>query len=161
MATHRMDVSVRFGVPDLLETVVGTAQLSLLRVPDVRMHSEAAAIATIARAGLIPGQRDPRPRPVGARPEVVIRTHPREGTLVRRGTRVDYDLAPGEPRSLVMPIPIYVDYDAASTLDGASAALGSHSAESITQVASTGFIDYDVVDTVHDHVAGATEVTER
>jgi hypothetical protein len=95
MATHRTDVSVRSGVPGLLETTVGSADIPLTRVPDVRLHSEAAAIGMIARAGLVAGQRSPRPRPIGGRPEVVIRSYPREGTLVRRGTRVDYELLPG------------------------------------------------------------------
>lgn len=98
MATHRMDVSVRFGAPDPLETKVEAAEVPLLRVPDVRLWSEMSAIAAFARAGLVPGQRNPRPRPACGTPEVVIRTYPRGGTLVRRGTRVDYELLPGVPR---------------------------------------------------------------
>jgi len=103
MATHRTDVSVRFGVPGLLQTTVEAAEVPLLRVPDVRMHSEAAAVAMIARAGLVPGQRHPRPRPTGGRSEVVVRTRPREGALVRSGTRVDYELLPGEPAAKTEP----------------------------------------------------------
>jgi hypothetical protein len=98
MATHRMDVSVRFGAPDLLEAKVEAAEVPLRRVPDVRLRSEMSAIVAIARAGLVPGQRSPRPRPACGTPEVVIRTFPRGGTLVRRGTRVDYELLPGVPR---------------------------------------------------------------
>ena len=97
MATHRKDVSVRFGAPGLPETRVQTAGLPLLRVPDVRMRSEDSAIAMIATAGLVPGKRSPRPRPADGTPEVVIRTFPRRGTLVRRGTCVDYELLPGVP----------------------------------------------------------------
>ena len=95
MATHRKDVSVRFGAPGLLETKVQAAEIPLLRVPDVRMRSEDSAIAMIASAGLVPGKRSPRPRPADGAPEVVIRTFPRRGTLVRRGTCVDYELLPG------------------------------------------------------------------
>ena len=97
MATHRKDVSVRFGAPGLLETKVQAAEIPLLRVPDVRMRSEASAIAMIASVGLVPGKRSPRPRPAGGTPEVVIRTFPSGGTLVRRGTCVDYELLPGVP----------------------------------------------------------------
>jgi len=97
MATHRGDVSVRFGAPGLLETKVQAAEIALRRVPDVRMRSEASAIAMIASAGLVPGKRSPRPRPAGGASEVVIRTFPRGGTLVRRGTCVDYELLPGVP----------------------------------------------------------------
>ena len=116
MATHRTDVSVGSGVPGLLETTVRTIELPLLRVPDVRLRSEAAAIATIAEAGLVPGQRSPRPRPASGRSEVVIRTSPRAGTLVRRGTRIDYELLPGEPR---MPgsSAAHRDHDAAVSLE--------------------------------------------
>ena len=94
MATHRLDVSGRFGVPGLLETTVEALDVPLVRVPDVRLRSEAAAIAVISATGLVPGQRFPRPRPASGRPEVVVRTHPREGTLVRRGARIDYELLP-------------------------------------------------------------------
>ena len=97
MATHRKDVSVRFGAPGLLETKVQAAEIPLQRVPDVRMRSEASAIAMIASVGLVPGKRSPRPRPAGGTPEVVIRTFPSGGTLVRRGTCVDYELLPGGP----------------------------------------------------------------
>ena len=97
MATHRKDVSARFGAPGLLETKVQAAEIPLQRVPDVRMRSEASAIAMIASVGLVPGKRSPRPRPAGGTPEVVIRTFPSGGTLVRRGTCVDYELLPGVP----------------------------------------------------------------
>ena len=98
MATHRPDVSVRFGAPGLLESKIQSPEIPLLRVPDVRMLTEVAATAAIASLGLVPGQRIPRPRPASGISEVVIRTSPRGGTLVRRGTRVDYELLPGEPR---------------------------------------------------------------
>ena len=97
MATHRADVSVRLGAPGFLETKVQAAEIPLRRVPDVRMRSEASAIAVIASEGLVPGRRSPRPRPAGGTSEVVIRTFPRGGTLVRRGTCIDYELLPGEP----------------------------------------------------------------
>ena len=141
MATHRTDVSVRFGVPGLLETAVEAAEVSILRVPDVRMHSEAAAVAVIARAGLVPGQRHPRPRPTGGRSEVVVRTCPREGTPVRRGTRVDYELLPGEPTANTKPQG-YDDHDSsleaeveAPTTDGVG-------------VDRPPYVDYDVIDTL-------------
>ena len=146
MATHRTDVSVRFGVPGLLETKVTTAELPLVRVPDLRMWSEAAAIATIAQAGLIPGQRNPRPRPANGRPEVVIRTTPRAGTLVRRGTRIDYDLLPGEPREPREPrgAGAYIDHDCAANL-GAEAELPG---EDLVEEARPPYVDYDVIDTL-------------
>ena len=97
MATHRRDVSGRLGAPGFLETKAQAAEISLLRVPDLRMRSEASAIAMIASAGLVPGKRSPRPRPAGGASEVVIRTFPSEGTLVRPGTSVDYELLPGVP----------------------------------------------------------------
>ena len=97
MTTHRTDVSVRFGVPDLPETQVRTAEAPFVRVPDVRMHSEASAIAMIASSGLVPGLRSPWPRPVSGVSEVVVRTFPRRSTLVARGSRVDYELLPGDP----------------------------------------------------------------
>lgn len=97
MATHRKDVSVRFGAPGLLETKVQAAEIPLLRVPDVRMQSEASAIAMIASVGLVPGRRSPRPRPAGGAAEVVVRTFPSVGSLVRRGACVDYELLPGVP----------------------------------------------------------------
>ena len=96
MATHRSDVYVRFGVPGAVESATDSAEISLVRVPDVRLQAEAAAIATIVRAGLVPGQRSPRPRPASGRPEVVMRSRPGAGALVRRGTRVDYELLPGQ-----------------------------------------------------------------
>jgi beta-lactam-binding protein with PASTA domain len=161
MATHRMDVSVRFGVPDALEAAVDAAELPLVHVPDVRMHSEATAIAEIAAAGLVPGQRDPRPRPVNGRPEVVIRTHPRGGTLVRRGTRIDYEVAPGQPRAPMVTIAAYSDHDAASTLNSASAPPTLPQPTTTTRVTSEGYVDYDTADTVHVVFSEEAEVVER
>lgn len=143
MATHRTDVSVRFGVPGLVETKVATTELPHLRVPDVRMRSEPEAIATFARAGLVPGQRRPRPRPASGRSEVVMRTNPREGTLVRRGTRIDYDLLPGEPRQR-FSAGAYVDYDAAASLDAEPEPQAPHEVEE----AQAPYVDYDVIDTL-------------
>lgn len=97
VATHRKDVSVRFGAPGLLMTKAQAADVPLLRVPDVRMRSEASAIAMIASVGLVSGKRSPRPRPADGKPEVVIRTFPSVGTLVPRGACVDYELLPGVP----------------------------------------------------------------
>lgn len=149
MATHRTDVSGRLRVPDALETAVAAAVVPLVHVPDVRMHSEATAIAAIVAAGLVPGRRAPRPRPVSGRPEVVIRTLPRHGTEVRRGTRIDYEVAPGVPRRPVVAIPVYLDHDAASTLNAMSAPPARPQPPMTTQAASEGYIDYDVADTVH------------
>jgi hypothetical protein len=161
MATHRTDVSVRFGVPDALEAAVGAAELPLLYVPDVRMHSEGTAIAEIAAAGLVPGRRDPRPRPVNGRPEVVIRTHPRGGTLVRRGTRIDYEVAPGEPRTPMVTIPDYSDHDAASTLNAVSSPPALHPPTTTTRASAEGYVDYDTADTVHVIDSEAAGVLER
>lgn len=97
MATHRTDVSVRFGAHGPPGTTVRSAESLLVRVPDVRLRSEVSAIALITRSGLVPGLRSPRPRPVSGVSEVVIRTFPRGSTMVRRGTCVDYELLPGEP----------------------------------------------------------------
>jgi beta-lactam-binding protein with PASTA domain len=160
MATHRTDVSVRFGIPDALEAAVGAVELPLVHVPDVRMHAEATAIAEIAAAGLVPGQRDPRPRPVSGRSEVVIRTHPRQGTSVRRGTRIDYEVAPGEPRAPMVTIPDYSDFDAASTLNAISAPPTLSPPITTTRAASDGYVDYDTADTVHVIDAGETGVLE-
>jgi beta-lactam-binding protein with PASTA domain len=104
MATRRTDVSGMLAAPDALTPAAGTAgeaaDPARLRVPDVRLCSEAAAIAAIEAAGLVPGERCPRPRPRSGRTEVVIRTLPRAGTLVSRGTRIDFDVVPGEPRDV-------------------------------------------------------------
>ena len=143
MATHRTDVSVRFGVPGLLETKVATTELPLLRVPDVRMRSEAAAIATIAKAGLVPGHRSPLPRPAGGRSEVVFRTSPHEGTLVRQGTRIDDDLLPGEPRE-PRSSGAYVDYDSAASLD----AEAEPPTPDAVEQDRPPYVDYDVIDTL-------------
>ena len=68
----------------------------LVRVPDVILSFEDEARAGLAAAGLSPGRRDPAPRPATGRAEVVIRTHPRVGSLVLAGSSVDYELLPGE-----------------------------------------------------------------
>jgi hypothetical protein len=98
METHRAGVSGSLGVPDAVESALDEVDPGMLRVPDVRLCSEPVAIARLVAAGLVPGERSPRPRPIDGRPEVVIRTHPRADALVRRGTRIDYELAPGQPR---------------------------------------------------------------
>jgi beta-lactam-binding protein with PASTA domain len=104
MATRRTDVSGELGAPTALapaaEAAVEAVDGTLLRVPDVRLCSEAAAIAAIEDAGLVPGERCPRPRPRSGRAEVVVRTLPRAGTLVPRGTRIDFDIIPGDPRDI-------------------------------------------------------------
>ena len=116
MATHRTDVSVGFAAPDPLESKIQPAENLLLHVPDVRMLTEAAATATIASVGLVPGQRIPRPRPVSGIREVVIRTFPRVGTLVQRGTRVDFELLPGQPSDRAVTLGD-ADYDAMEAHD--------------------------------------------
>jgi hypothetical protein len=161
MATHRTDVSVRFGVPDTVEAAVGAAELPLVQVPDVRLDSEATAIARIAAAGLVPGQRCPRPRPVSGRSEVVVRTHPRQGALVRRGTRIDYDVVPGEPRASTAAGPDDGGIGAASTLNAASAPPTWPLPSTSTHAASEGYVDYDVVDTVHVAGSEASEGLEQ
>ena len=148
MATHRTDVSVRFGVPDALQSAVGAAQLPLVHVPDVRLRAEATAIAEIAAAGLVPGHRDPRPRPVNGRPEVVIRTHPRHGALVRRGTRIDYEVAPGRPKGAEVPVPGYGDDVAAPTTSAASTLPPAPTPIATTRVAADGYVDFDATETV-------------
>ena len=153
MATHRRDVSVHFGVPDALEAAVGAAELPMVRVPDVRLCSEATAIARIAAAGLVPGQRDPRPRPVGGRSEVVIRTRPRHGSAVRRGTRVDYELAPGEPMGLPLAVVEHGLDAATSTSSAVSASPVWSRSASATGGAWEGYVDYDAVETIHAIVA--------
>jgi hypothetical protein len=107
MATHRADVSVLLGVsiePVGMDDVVagdvnGTDATASIRyrVPDVLMRTEEEACAAITTAGLRPGRRDPAPRPVSGRGEVVIRTRPAVGSLVPEGSRIDYDLMPGTP----------------------------------------------------------------
>jgi beta-lactam-binding protein with PASTA domain len=151
-------VSVRFGVPAAPETDVDARELHLVHVPDVRMCSEPSAVAEIAAAGLVPGLRAPRPRPVSGRPEVVVRTHPRPGAAVRSGTRVDYELAPGEPTSPAVDVPDYRDHDAASTRNAVAAPTGGPRYGTVTQAASEGFVDYDTIETVH--VLAAEEAAE-
>ena len=114
-----------------------------VRVPDVRMHSEAAAVALITRAGLVPGQRSPLPRPASGRSEVVMRTRPREGTLVRGGTRVDYELLPGEPRARTKH-ESYVDHDSAACLE----AEVEPAAPDAVAVGPPPYVDCDVIDTL-------------
>ncbi len=142
MATHRADVSVCFGVPDALEAAVAAAELPLVRVPDVRMCSEAKAIARFTAAGLVPGLRAPRPRPVNGRPEVVIRTHPRHGTAVRRGTRIDYELLPGEPVERA-GTQDYTDFDSVSSLD-----VTGQPSSAWSPADRSRYIDYDIIDTL-------------
>ena len=151
MASDRTDVPVRFGVPWALRSAVSTSRSPLVHVPDVRLRAEATAVEEIAAAGLVPGQRDPRPRPVTGRPEVVIRTHPRGGTVVREGTRIDYAVAPGEPQA---PIPDHGDDVAAATTSAASALPTAPRPAATTQVAADGYVDFDVAETVHDPWSG-------
>ena len=161
MATHRKDVSVRFGVPDAPGADVDAGDLPVVHVPDVRMCSEPSAVAEIAAAGLVPGQRAPRPRPVSGRPEVVVRTHPRPGAEVRSGTIVDYELAPGEPSRSAVSVPDYRDHDAASTLNAVAAPTGGPAYGTTTQAASEGFVDYDTIETMHVPAAGDAAEPER
>ncbi len=135
MATHRVDVSVLFGAPAEPIPMTGDASLgsaggvnadddtvtrgvaarSHVRVPDVVLSTESEARADFVAAGLVPGRRDPAPRPVSGRSEVVIRTNPRVGSLVSAGSRIDYEVLPGEPRKRTKP-GAYVDHDVVDTL---------------------------------------------
>ena len=108
----------------VLDVVIGTP----VRVPDVVLESEVRARARIEAAGLAPGRRIPGPRPASHCPEVVMRTHPRAGTLVQAGSKVDYELLPGEPRQLSRATD-HIDHEAASS-----------------RRAPVGPVDFDAVD---------------
>ena len=71
---------------------LGVVDGTPVRVPDVVLSTESQARASLAAAGLAPGRRNPEPRPVTGRSEVVIRTFPRVGSLIPAGSRVDYDV---------------------------------------------------------------------
>ena len=114
-----------------------------VRVPDVVLSTESQARASLAAAGLALGRRNPEPRPVTGRSEVVIRTSPRVGSLVPAGSRVDYELLPGEPRKRTKP-GAYVDYDTASSL-GVVVELPAPDAVGADR---PPYVDYDVIDTL-------------
>ena len=163
MATHLADVSVLFGAPAEPIPAPGDGNLGaagavnadndvdtfgvvagrLVRVPNVVLSTESEARADFVAAGLVPGRRDPAPRPVDGRSEVVIRTHPRVGSLVSAGSRVDYEVLPGEPRKRTKP-GAYVDHDSASSLEITTGPLAQEAAAA--DPASD--VDYDVVDTL-------------
>ena len=92
-----------------LDVVIGTP------VPDVVLESELPARARIEAAGLEPGRRIPALRPASPCSEVVIRIHPRAGTLVQAGSTVDDELLPGETRRLSPPAG-YIDHDVIDAL---------------------------------------------
>ncbi len=168
MATHRTDVSVLFGVPaepiplpgdeshgsargvntatveptPLATLGVVTTDTSV-RVPDVVLSTESQARASLAAAGLAPGIRNPEPRPVTGRSEVVIRTFPRAGSLIPAGSRVDYELLPGEPRNRAKPGD-YADYDSAASLD----VVVEQPAPDAAGADLSPYVDYDVIDTL-------------
>ena len=122
-----------------LGVVAGTP----VRVPDVVLGTESQARADLGAAGLVPGRRDPAPRPVTGRAEVVIRTRPRVGSLVPAGSRVDYELLPGEPRKRTRPS-AYVDYDSASSLD----VVVGPPAPDAAEADPPPYVDYDAIDTL-------------
>ena len=92
-----------------VDVVIGTP------VPDVVLESELPARARIEAAGLEPGRRIPALRPASPCSEVVIRIHPRAGTLVQAGSTVDYELLPGETRRLSPPAGC-IDHDVIDAL---------------------------------------------
>ena len=77
------------------------------------------------------------------RSEVVIRTFPRVGSLVPAGSRVDYELLPGEPRKRTEP-GAYVDYDSAPSLD----VVVEPPAPDAAGADPSPYVDYDAIDTL-------------
>ncbi len=76
-------------------------------VPDVRMRTEAEFFAILAQNNLAPGQRAE-----GYDPEVpatlIVRTNPRQGVEVARGTSIDYVVSLG-PMPTATPSPLPTD----------------------------------------------------
>jgi hypothetical protein len=94
---------------------------------------------------------------------VVIRTHPRAGSLVRRGTRVDYELAPGEPMgpSVHEPGDRALEADADTTLNAAASPVRRPRQDTDTQSGADGFVDYDTVQAVPLRTDGDVEEQYR
>lgn len=161
MATHRTDVTARGAVPGTPEDALDVADRPLVLVPDVRMRAEAAAITRIMAADLVPGRRSPRPRPANGRSEVVIRTHPRAGSLVRSGTRVDYELAPGEPMGRLERAPADRVHDAEATFNAAAGSSGRVTQDVATGTAAEGFVDRETVAMADVRMAGDAEEPHR
>ncbi len=79
-------------------TVTVATQRQIIPVPQVRLRSEVELFALLAQSNLSPGTRsetfDPEV-PAG----LIVRTNPREGVQVARGTAVDYVVSLGPPPS--------------------------------------------------------------
>ena len=74
-------------------------------VPDLRLRTEADAFDILAQNNLAPGRAVRGVRPGGAR-NLVIRTNPRAGVNVARGTPIDYvDLARPRPDTDTYAVP--------------------------------------------------------
>jgi serine/threonine-protein kinase len=79
-------------------TVTVATQRQLVPVPQVRLRSEAEFFAVLAQSNLGPGTRSEEfdaEVPAG----LIVRTNPREGVQVARGTAVDYVVSLGPPPS--------------------------------------------------------------
>lgn len=124
---------------------LGVAPGTLVQVPDVRLRTERDACLALEAMAIVPGQRDPAPRPASGRPEVVIRTHPAIGSAVPVGSTVDYDMAPGEPREPNGGDDRDVEGAPALGLD-ADAATGEP--DHTAAPPPSKYIDYDAIDTL-------------
>lgn len=86
-------------------TVTVATQKQTVPVPDLRLHTEADAFDILAQNNLAPGERSEAYDP-DVPANLVIRTNPRAGVNVARGTPIDYVISLGlAPTPTPPPLP--------------------------------------------------------
>jgi beta-lactam-binding protein with PASTA domain len=88
-------------------SVIVATQRETVAVPDVRMRTEAEFFAIMSQANLAPGQRS-EAYDSEVPPTLIVRTNPREGVQVARGTSIDYVVSLG-PAPTPSPSPLPTD----------------------------------------------------
>jgi serine/threonine-protein kinase len=85
-------------------TVTVATQKQTVPVPDLRLHTEADAFDILAQNNLAPGERSEAYDP-DVPANLVIRTNPRAGVNVARGTPIDYVVSLGPAPTPTLPPP--------------------------------------------------------